>query len=317
MNNCNLYRVFFIKSCQPKYSLCVNIKNIILYFAVSRRIIVRNKFISIVLSYLFIHLAVFAESIDTYTTNISVEVGKDEQNNTNSLVSADMGLSNSKRIFFGVGKSKIPSGADTIDSNLAFVGLSKKHSDDWKLTGSLEYSGLRNAYTMFSTSAGVRYNQNNYYLELVPAIRSISLTTTTNKHLIISSGALGLKTGVYLGDHFRLSGSAYSYNYSRDVRQSASFTSSRFFNVETLLLSSGLLKKYYNLETGLDFYSFSVSLGKNSSVSAIDNSNSDYIYSVVDYSITGAWRVSILFGEYLNTPADQNNYSSLTVSYSF
>lgn len=268
----------------------------------------------IILSSIFIQASAYAE---TKNTTISLEIGKDEQNNINSMVSADTGLSDSKRLFFGVGKSKTPSGADTIDNNLAFVGLSNKYSDDWKLTGSLEYSGLKNAYTMFSTSAAIRYNQNNYFVELVPAIRSINLTTLSKKHLIISSAALGLKTGVYVGEHFRLSGSAYSYNYSRDVSQLASFASSRFFNVKTLLLSSGLLKKSYNLETGLDFDSFAISLGKNRSVSAIDDSSSDYIYSAIDFYITEALGVSVLFGEYLNTPADRNNYSSLSVNYSF
>jgi len=261
-----------------------------------------------------VSFSAFAESGDT---SISLDVGKDEQNNTNSLVSVDMGLSESRRLFFGFGKSKIPSGTDTIDSNLAFVGLSQKYSDDWKLSGTLESSGLKGAYTMFSTSAGIQYRQDNYYLEFAPAIRRISLTTLSKRQLIVSSAALGIKAGLYLGKYFRLSANTYSYSYSNDVSKLASFASTRFFNVKTLLLSSGLLKKSYNVETGLDFDSFSVSIGKNRSISAIDNNASDYVYSVLDYYISDAWGVSVLFGEYLNTPSDQNNYSALTVNYSF
>jgi len=261
-----------------------------------------------------INFNAFAESKNT---TISVEVGKDEQNNTNSLMSVDMNLSNSKQLFFGAGKSKTPSGSEIIENNLAYVGLSKKFSNDWKLTGMLEYSGLKDAFSMFSASSAIRYSQDSYFLELVPAIRSIKLTTLSNKDVFISSSALGIKTGIYLGEHFRLSGNVYSYNYSQDVSKLASFASTRFFNVKTLLLSSGLLDKSYNVETGLDFDSLSFSVGKNRSVSAIDYSNSDYVYSVLDVYITDAWGLSLLYGEYLNTPEDQNNFSSLTVNYSF
>jgi len=261
-----------------------------------------------------VSFSAFAESGDT---TISLDVGKDEQNNINSLLSVDMGLSEIQRLFFGLGKSKIPSGNDTIESNLAFVGISKKYNNDWKLSGTLESSGLRGAYTMFSTSAGIQYNQQHFFVEFAPAIRRINLTTLSNKNIQVSSAALGLKAGLYLGQHFRLSGNTYTYSYSADVGKLASFASTRFFNVKTLLLSSGLLKKSYNVETGLDFDSFSVSIGKNKSISAIDNSASDYVYSVLDYYFSDAWSASVLFGEYLNTPSNQNNYSSLTINYSF
>ena len=120
-----------------------------------------------------------------------------------------------------------------------------------------------------------------------------------------------------MGDHFRLSGSAYSYNYSHDVSKFASFASSRFFNEKSLVLSSGLLEKSYNAEAGLDFNVFSVSPGKNRSVSAIDFSNSDYVYSAFDYYLTPSWTISALLGKYLDTPEDKNNFSSLAVTYAF
>lgn len=248
---------------------------------------------------------------------ISIDGGKDEQENTNSMVSVDMGLSDEKRLFFGFGKSKTPSGTEIIENNISFVGMSKNYNENWKMTGMLEFSGLKDAFTVFSTSAAFRYNQEKYYIEAVPAFRSINLTTLNDRHLIVSSTALGLKSGVFLGDHFRLTGSAYSYNYSRDVSLLASFASTRYFNVKTLLLSSGLLKKSYNVEAGLDYDSFSVSLGKNRSVSAIDESSSDYFYTSLDYYISDSWGVSVLAGEYLDTPEDQNNFSSFTVNYTF
>lgn len=273
-----------------------------------------KKFFIVVFSYLFIHLYAVAESRDT---TISIDVGSDEQGNTNSMVSGDLGLSDSKRVFFGVGKSKIPSGSTTIDSNLAYGGLSKKFTDHWKMSGMIEYSGLKDAYSLVSISAPGRYSHDSFFVELVPAFRSIKLTTIANKQLTVRSGALGLKTGVYIGDHFRLSGSAYTYKYSHDVSLLASFASTRFFNETTLLLSSGLLEKSYNIETGLDFESISVSLGKNQSISAIDHTTSDNVYVAFDYYFSDAWGMGILVGEYLNTPADQNNYSSLSVNYSF
>lgn len=270
-----------------------------------------NQSVLISLGVVMVCFNVFAD------TTISVDVGNDEQNNTNSMLSVDTELKHSKKLFFGAGNSKGPSGNQTIENKIAFIGMSKKMNDDWKLKGMFEYSGLRDAFAMYSTSLATKYSQTNYYVELVPAIRRISLTTLANKKVIISSTALGLKAGVYLGDYLRLSGSAYSYSYSKDVSKLASFASTRFFNVKTLLLSSGLLKNSYNTEAGLDFDKFSISLGKNRSVSAIDYTNSDYVYSVVDFYLSDAWGLSLLYGEYANTPEDQNNFSSLTVNYTF
>ena len=270
-----------------------------------------NRTVISILGFFLVCFNVYAD------TTISVDVGKDEQENTNSMLSVDTGLNKSKRLFFGAGNSKGPSGSQTVENKIAFIGMSKKMNDDWKLKGMLEYSGLRDAFTMYSTSFATKYSQENYYIEFVPAIRRISLTTLSKRKINISSSALGFKTGLFLGDHFRLSGSAYSYNYSKDVSALASFASTRYFNVKTLLLSSGLLKNSYNTEAGLDFDSFSFSVGKNRSVSAIDYSKSDYVYSVVDYYISDAWSLSLLYGEYANTPEDQNNFSSLTVNYTF
>ena len=151
----------------------------------------------------------------------------------------------------------------------------------------------------------------------MPALRKIKLTTLLNREVVVSSTALGLKSGLYLGKYFRLSGSVYSYSYSRDPSKLASVKITRFFSKNTLLLSSSLLTKSYNLETGLDFDSFSISVGKNRSVSAIDNTSSDYVYSVLDYYLSEAWSLSFLYGEYLDAPENENNYSSLSLSYSF
>lgn len=273
-----------------------------------------KKLIFVVLSYIFIQPVVFAESNNS---SITIDYGKDEQANSSSTISVDLALKDSKRLFFGVGKSKIPAGNQTIDSNLAFLGLSKKYSKQWKISGSLDYSGQKNAFTTISLSTPVRYSQDNYYLELVPAVRRINLSTLSKKDIVVSSTALGLKAGLYLGEHFRLSGNYYSYTYSEDVSKLASFVITRYLSKTTLLLSSGLLTKSYNAETGLDFKSYSVSLGQNRSVSAIDNSNSDFVYSVLDYYLSDTWSLSFLYGAYLNTPEDQNNYSSVTVGYSF
>ena len=268
----------------------------------------------VLLSYLFIHFAVFAEVANT---TISVDIGSDEKKNTNSLLSIDIALQNSKHVFFGAGKSKSHSIPQPIENNVAFIGMSNKYDEDWKLTGMFEYSGLKDSFVMYSTSAAVKYSQKQYFVEVVPALRRINLTTLSNRKIYVSSTAIGLKAGMYLGDHLRFSGSAYSYAYSHDVSKLASFASTRYFNVKTLLLSSGLLKNSYNAETGLDFDSFSISLGKNRSVSAIDYTHSDYVYSALDYYISDAWGISLLVGEYLNTPKDENNYSSLTVNYTF
>ncbi len=262
-------------------------------------------------------LAVLNAVAASNSSSISVDIGSDEQGNKNTAVAVDLSLDSTKQIMFGAGRSVVPAGAETINNNFLYFGLSKKVSEDWKVTGMIEYSGLKDQYSIVSTSVPVRFTQDTYFLEVVPAIRTISLSTLNNKKLFVSSTALGLKAGWYIGKYFRLSGSAYSYAYSRDVSKLATFQSTRYFNEKTLLLSSGLLKRSYNMETGLDFESFSISAGKNRSVSAIDNSNSDYIYTVFDYYLSDSWSLSLLYGEYLNTPADQNNYTSISVSHSF
>ncbi len=262
-------------------------------------------------------LAVLNAVAASNSSSVSVEIGSDEQGNKNTAVAVDLSLDNTKQIMFGAGRSVVPTGADTINNNFLYFGLSKELSEDWKVTGMIEYSGQKDEFSMVSTSVPVRFTQDTYFLEVVPAIRTISLSTQNNKKLFVNSTALGLKAGWFIGKYFRLSGSAYSYSYSRDVSKLATFQSTRYFNEKTLLLSSGLLKRSYNMETGLDFDSFSISAGKNRSVSAIDNSNSDYIYTVLDYYLSDSWSLSLLYGEYLNIPADQNNYTSISVSHSF
>lgn len=268
----------------------------------------------IVLIYLLQYSNTFADSGNTI---LSIDVGSDEQDNKNSMLSVDLELKDSKHFFLGVGKSKIPSGTTVIESNQSFIGLSKKYDNNVKVTGMLEYTGLRNAFTLFSAGTAIRYSGKDYFAEIVPALRTITLTTRSNNKITLSSSVVGIKIGGFVGQYFRLSGSAYSYNYSRDVSRLASFASTRYFNVKTLLLSSGLLKNSNNLEAGLDFKYFSVSIGKNSSTSAIDYKKSDYVYTVADVYISKALSLSILYGKYLDTPEDQNNYSSLTFNYAF
>ena len=253
----------------------------------------------------------------TKETTISLDFGQDELDNTSSILSVDMDLENSKRLFWGLGKNKTFLANKFIENNISFIGLSKKMNDDFKITGMLELSGLKDAFTIFSTSAGVRYSQNYFYIELVPALRKVTLTTLSNREVKLSSTALGFKAGFFIGEHFRLSGSTYRYDYSRNVSVLSSFASTQFFNTQTLALSSSLLSESYNVEAGLDYDSFSVSLGKNSSISAIDNSSIDYAYSVLDYFLSDTWGLSLLFGKYLDTPANQDNYTSVTISYSF
>lgn len=267
-----------------------------------------------VLVYFIVVLAVGAEQ---NTSSISFEAGSDEQGNKNTAIAANISLAGSRQLLFGFGRSKLLSGTEIINNNFSYLGLSKKVSDDWKITGMFEQSGLKNQFTMLSTSVPVRYSQDNYYLEVIPALRGIKFTTLLNKEVAVSSSALGFRAGLYMGKYFRLSANTYSYSYSHDVSKLATFAATRYFNEKTLLLSSGLLKKSYNIESGLDFDSFSISLGKNRSTSAIDYSKSDYIYSVFDIVLSDKLSLSALFGEYLNTPADQNNYSSLTLNYAF
>ena len=250
-------------------------------------------------------------------SSVTVDVGTDEQGSKNSSVAVNLARANDKEVMFGFGTSTVRTSGDPINNNFAYFGMSKKVSKNWKVTGLVDYSGLKDTYTMVSASVPVRYIQDSYYVELVPALRSIRLSTTTKRDVNVGSSGLGIKSGVYLGKHFRLSGSAYSYTYSQDISKLTSFGRTVFFSDNTLLLSSGLLDKSYNIETGLDFESFSVSLGKNRSISAIDSTNSDYMYVVLDYYLSKSWSISALLGEYLDVPKDQNNYSSIAVSYSF
>lgn len=241
------------------------------------------------------YIVVLSAVAASNSSSISVDFGSDEQGNKNTSIAVDLSLDNTKQIMFGAGRSVVPIGTETANNDFLYFGLSKKLSEEWKVTGMIEYSALNDEYSMVSTSVPVRFTEDTYFIEVVPAIRSINLSTLNNKKLFVSGTALGFKAGWYIGKYFRLSGSAYSYAYSRDLSKLAAFQSTRYFNENALLLSSGLLKRSYNMETGLDFNSFSISAGKNRSVSAIDNSNSDYIYAVFDYYLSDAWSLRLLF----------------------
>lgn len=273
-----------------------------------------NKF---VLSTTVYFLMVFHVIAAANSSSINIDMGTDEQGNKNSEISVKLSGNDTKNYLFGMGKSEVPSGIEIINNNFVYFGISNKVSKKWKVTGMIEYSDLKDAFSMITTSVPIRFSQDNYYVEFIPALRSIRLTTTGNKKLSVGSSAFGLKSAVFLGKHFRLSGNAYSYDYSADVSQTTTFGSARFFSGSTSLLTSDLLKKSYNIETGLDFDSFSVSLGKNKTISASDDMTSESIYAALDYYLSKTWGLSLLFGEYLNTPEDQNNYSSVAVNYSF
>ena len=272
----------------------------------------KKKFVAVV--GIFMTFQVLADVNDS---SVSVDVGSDEQGNKSSAVSVVIAGNNRKEFMFGFGGSQVITGSDPLNHNFAYFGLSKEASDKWKFTGMFEFSGFKDAFTMFSASGPIRFSRDSFYLEAIPAIRTISLTTLNDNKVHVGSSAFGLKAGVFLGNHFRLSGSAFSYSYSHDVSKLASFASSFYFNEKSLILSSGLLEKSYNAEAGVDFNSFSVSLGKNRGVSAIDFTNSDYVYIIFDYYLSQSWTISGLLGKYLDTPENQDNYSSLAVTYAF
>ena len=250
-------------------------------------------------------------------SSISVELGRDEQGNKNSFVGVDLALEDEKRALFGFGKSEVPTSGGPINSNLFYFGVSKKQSKNWKVTGMMEFLGQKDLFTTSSIIAPIRYSQNDYFLEVIPGWRNIALTTSSKKKVLISSQSFGLKAGLYAGDHFRVSTSAYSFSYSKNVAALSSPFIYNLFYDQTLSLSAGLLSKSYNLEVGLDYDSFFWSLGSNRSISAIDNSISDYVYTSFDYLLSDKWSVGLLYGKYLKAPVDLDSYSSLNVSYMF
>ena len=115
-----------------------------------------KKSVFVVLSCIFIQLNVFAEPTRSF---ISIDVGKDEQANTSSAVSVDLALEDSKQVMFGFGQSEIPAGSQSIDNDFVFLGVSNKVIKQWKIAGMLEYSGLKNAFTIASISIPVRYSK--------------------------------------------------------------------------------------------------------------------------------------------------------------
>ena len=283
------------------------------YFRI-RRIILLKQSVIILISAFVVSTSLWAAE---NKSSISVEIGRDEQGNKNSLVAVNLALDDEKNALFGFGKSEVPTSNELINSNLFYFGVSKKQSKNWKVTGMMEYAGQKDFFTTFSLSAPIRYSQNDYFLEVIPGWRNITLNTNFKKKVLISSQTLGLKAGLYAGEHFRVSGSVYSFTYNRNVAALSSPVIYNLFNDKTLSLSGGLLSKSYNLETGLDYDSFSWSLGSSRSISAIDNSSSDYIYTTFDYILSDKWSVGLLYGKYLKAPLDFDNYSSINVNYQF
>ena len=116
----------------------------------------------------------FAASKDS---SVNVELGSDELGYKNSSVSVVLAGNNRKEFMFGLGSSQVITGNDPVNNNFAYFGLSKKASDKWKFTGMFEFSGLKDAFSMFSASAPIRFSQERFYIEAILAIPTISLTT--------------------------------------------------------------------------------------------------------------------------------------------
>ena len=255
---------------------------------------------------------------ENLNSSVNLGLGTDEQGNRNSSISVVIGYEDGKDVEFGAGSTEVPLlDATKTTSSYVYIGVSDKLNEDWRIGGTVESSGQRRAYNQLSINLPFTYQQDNYSIGLVPVFRHFTLTTKTNKKVRVTSPGFGLKGSIYPGDHFRFSGSIYNYNYSNDVSQLANFAISRFFSEKTLLLSSGFLKSSANLEAGLDFEAWSISLGRNTSVSAIDASRSNTRYLALDFYLARRWTLSLTGGQYEGAPSDEDNFSSVAVDYRF
>ncbi len=254
-------------------------------------------------------------TITAQADSVSLESGVDEQGNHSIAFASSHAIEKKQTLLLGLGTTTLPGASGTISNNYVYAGLRYQRSKTLDMTGMLEYSGRNGSFTLFSASLPVRYSGRQAYIEFSPAYRSIRLNTTNGRIIDSSGSVLGIKTGVFVGQHLRLSGSAFAYQYSRDVSKLSSVLAARFLSLDTLQLSSGLLKNLYTIEAGLDFENTALTAGKNRSISAIDNSETNYLYLSMDYYLSQTWSVGLLFGKYLDTPADQDNYLSFNVSY--
>ncbi len=266
-------------------------------------------------SRIFVAGSLMAMSLGVNASSFNLEMGNDEQGSSSSAVAVDISMSTKRDFLIGAGSTEVPATSTTLNSNFLYFGLRNQVSNSTSVTGMLEFSGVKGSFTMTSLSVPIRSSNDNGYFEFSPGFRNIRLTTTTKKQVLTTSTALGVKAGIYAGKHLRFGGSYFTYGYTRDVSKLSSFFATRYFNMDTLQLSSGLLKNLFSIDAGLDFEKFSVSVGKNTSISAIDNTTTEYVYTTLDYYISDRWGVGLLFGKYLNTPADQDNYTSVNLNY--
>lgn len=271
-------------------------------------------------NYLLVHLVIFfsfnVNAEEAAPSTITFETGRDNQNGESRLLDMDLAMQNGKRFLFGLGGDKQKTGSHLYNTGFVYLGLGSNTLKPVSVKGLLEYSGKQNQLTVFSASLPVTTKGNDGTFTFTPVIRNLSLYTVANNKVNVSSPAIGVSATAYIGKQGRLMGSAFFYNYSRNVAALTNFQVMRIFTEPTLLQASNLLKRKYVIETGMDYQNFSWSAGWNKSVSAVVPDDSEYLYVTTDFYLSRAWALNLLYGKYINT-STESHFGSVAVSYSF
>ena len=271
-------------------------------------------------NYLLIHLVIFfslsVNADEVAPSTITFETGRDNQNGESRLLDMNLAMQDGKRFLFGLGGDKQKTGTNLYNTGFIYLGLGSNPLKPVSVKGLLEFSGKRDQLTVFSASLPVTSKGKDSSFTFTPVIRNISLYTVGNKKVTVSSPAFGVSATTYVGKRGRLMGSAFFYDYSRNVAALTNLQVLRIFTEPTLLQASNLLKEKYVIETGMDYQDFSWSLGWNKSVSAVVPDDSEYAYVTTDFYLSSAWALNLLYGKYIKTSVD-SHFGSVAISYSF
>ena len=250
-------------------------------------------------------------------SNMTFEYGEDEQNGSSRLLDVNLALKTGGQFLFGFGEDNQKTSTGQIDSGFIYLGIGSNPRKPLSVKALIEYSGKEDQLTVLSGSLPITSKDENTTITFTPVYRLIDIYTLGNKKINVTSPAYGLTGTVYIGNYARLMGSAFYYDYSRNVGALTNFIIYRNFSQPTLLQASSLLDRKYLIETGMDYETFGWSVGWSNSISAVDKMESEYVYATMDVFLSEVWSVSATYGEYLDTPEQEDNFTAIALTYAF
>lgn len=254
---------------------------------------------------------------DRQPSDIILEGGKDNQQNTFGNLSVDLGLSNGDLLFVNGQSSKYKDQTTgEISTTRGFgLGYTFNPDDPLSITPSYQNWGARSDLATNSLLLDFTWNLADWTLGIQPELKTITWETTANSKVRTTLGGLNAHID-YLGvKNFDFQIFAGGMNDGNQKFQN--FLYSGYITDSAMALESGLVKNYAGI--GLIYHLLKWTLGANAQNTTyiVDTIKSKSWSGFVKYQITKAWSLGYTY-THIDTQDNPSTYSNaLRVGYTW